>query len=381
MADAPAAPAAPDFAPSTSGDLVNADDATFAQVLGLGEIGAEESTTATETPGDADAPARGEDGRFLPRAGSETDAELVDGDDTDPAPEGGTADADPDPSSEAAAAGSKKGLAPFVARGADGVEIEVPDDMMIEFKADGQERRLPLDKLIRHAQNGFYNERLQQEVEQTRAERPVLQQRVTAVEGDLRAQLAFTQRLMEDETFFLETREKYDQQNTPEARVARDRAAVQREREQLTQQRETGLQQQFIEQQLEPAMNTLLERYPTVSFEELFGRFTLATQPMLVGGRIPVDQLSRTLDILDSELEPWAQQRHDARETTTRGHEQTLETVNRAAKEKVTQMKRTLSRVATPAGNRSSASRPAAKPIVNVDDGINSILTDLAREA
>ena len=56
----------------------------------------------------------------------------------------------------------------FTLRDKDG-ELEVPD-LIIEFNANGKTRREPLDKVVRMAQFGVYNEEREQTVQQTKRE-------------------------------------------------------------------------------------------------------------------------------------------------------------------------------------------------------------------
>jgi hypothetical protein len=351
--------------PQTASDIVNADDTQFAEMFGF-ELPGRADDAPDETPDqgeDSGDRARDERGRFR-RADEEPEGA--------PAAEGAdTPEAEPEP--------IRKPMAPFKAFDKEG-ELDVPADLEIEFKADGEVRKLPLDKLIRHAQNGVYNERLVGEVKQARELVPQMQQGIQQLQQQLDAQLQLNARLLQDEEFFLTSREGFLREQTPEVQLEKYRAQMQAMQQQQYEQQELQVGSQFVTQGLEPRMMAILEQFPEVSWEEAFGRFSLAVAPLMRGGKVPTEAFNRVLDLVESDIGPWVAQRANERRTSTEQARRQLEETQRKARETVTQQKRTLARALAPKTGRAAPDKAQAKPVTTADEGIESILRSIMSE-
>ena len=303
-------------APQSASDIVNADDATFAEMFGLDVPDRAEEGTPTPTDADtdtdeSDSRPRDDKGRF---ARADEEPEAVEAPAEEATPE------------EAA----KKPMAAFKAFDKDG-ELDVPADLEIEFKADGELRKVPLDKLIRHAQNGVYNERLVAEVKETREQSP-------------EAQL-----------------EKYQQ-------AFRDFQAQQHE------QQETQQGMQFVTQGLEPRMMAILEANPEVSWEEAFGRFSLVVAPLMRGGKVPTENFQRVIDLVENDIGNWVAQRAQTRREGSEQARKQLSDTQREAREAVAKQKRTLARALAPNTGKAAPDKARAKPVTTADEGMDAII-------
>lgn len=192
-------------------------------------------------------------------------------------------------------------------------EMEIPA-LEITFTANGKERREPLDKVVRLAERGFYNEEREQQNIQTRAdnqrvtqENAALKQYVEAVQADITALLAD-----EKDELYLSLKAQYAQQNTPEAQ--RDRLKAQLDQV-TSQQKDAALLQQVraFAEPLQQHLTSLSALFPEVPNEEIIGRFTVLTAPYLQAGRVPPSAFQQVAQLVDQELTPWVQHTHDSR--------------------------------------------------------------------
>lgn len=278
---------------------------------------------------------------------------------------------------------AKHGFALFDEEG----DLEIPEGVKVVFKGNGKVREVDFPTLIRHAQNGAYNEAVHAEARELRTVRdqqvPQLEGRIGELEQANQAQIALARRLFEDPEFYTATRQRYMAQNTPEARLERDRAALANERQQEQLSREARQAEQYVAQELEPVMAQLLQQFPTVTFEEAFGRFSLLTAPMLVNGRIPLNRLPDVHRLLEGEIGPWMALRHEERNAARAKDQEGVAAAKREAQVTTAKAKRALARVVAPRGSAPAAGRQQATPrkVVTADDGVAAILDEVRGSA
>jgi len=130
----------------------------------------------------------------------------------------------------------------FTLKDAEG-EVEVPD-LIVEYKANGKVRQDRLDKVVKLAQFGVYNEEREQKMQQAerdalslKSEREELSQLIEEREAQL-------ERLLTDEDYFLAVRDAFSQENSPERRAQRAEQQVKDLRVQTEMQRITEAGQQ-----------------------------------------------------------------------------------------------------------------------------------------
>ncbi|MEO5589951.1 MAG: hypothetical protein ABIS03_10230, partial [Gemmatimonadaceae bacterium] len=325
--------ATPAAAIPKASDLLS--DASIAEMVS--DMSGTTPAPATETPAEAaTAPVEG------------VVAETQAGDTAEPPPEEAPPEeAKPD---EEAAPEPKKLAADFSVFDAEG-ELEVPD-IKLSFKANGKEMKdVPLDRVVKLAQWGAYNEEREQSVRETRAQLSQVDEVIAEKDRTIAAYAEAYQQMLRDENFYLETRAQYEAANTPEAEVQRLRAE-QKQFQQQTAERERASTEQAQANQfigyLAPKLEALATQHPTVTFDEVFGRYNLLTAPLLVAGRMPPERFPQVDHIVDTELSQWIESQHNER--TTAKQKQTATIANN---------KRQLARAVAPAGTIPGSGTPA----------------------
>lgn len=345
------------------------DDASFAAEFGLtdpAEVPAEEGPSAEETldelgvtPHDDDVPA-------------DDDAEDEADDDFGAKPAAEVEAADEDEADDEEAPAARKPVTEFMVEDADGDLVDV-EGVEITFVANHETHTLPLDKVVRLAQMGKYNEDLQQEVKATRLSVAEMQQEMESLRqlADQRRDLA--RRLLEDDDYLLAQRERYAEMNSPEARATRAEqrlAAIAAERETANFKQEI---EAFVDQALYPAFDALHKQFPTVSFDELWGRFNLATMNISRNGIIPPQHWNDAMQVVERDLGPFAAQLHDQRSALEGKARSAESTAVRKAQEEATRAKRMVAKAIRPSG-QGSAAAPKRKAIVSADDAVDDIM-------
>lgn len=375
---APAAPAAPKVDLSTGKDLTSLNDADL-----LGELGfdpAPSGAEATSEPAPVDIE-------------NEIVQSVVQPNDPQPAATGGEPNADEaveveEPADPQAAttpnepAPAKQYAAEFQAFDNEG-ELEIPDNLLISFKADGgkQFSKVPLDKVVRLAQQGVYNHGLQQEAQASREKDATissLQEELATERAATERTRALAERLLTDDTFFEKALGEYQEYNSPEAQLARLQAENQALRDNKSKpavKSDVDQANEFFAAKAQPILSTIAQQFSSVTPEELIGRFMLLTAPLQVNGKVPPAKFALVERILVNELAPWAQNVHDTRAASVA---ERLKQERQHAKAKVdsANTKRQLARAVRPAG-RPAADVPASRPVSTADDAVASIMADL----
>lgn len=253
-------------------------------------------------------------------------------------------------------------------------ELEIPD-VMIKFKAKGEERELPLDHVVRLAQLGFTNEEREQQVLAARKFVAEAEERESQYSKQIQQYEAYYQRLFQDPDFYDQARAAFFQQNTPEARAQRAEQEAARLRAEQGRQAETQQITGFVQTVLAPAAEQLLQQYPEVNETELVGRYTQLTAPLLVNGRVPVHKLAEVQRIVQHDLKDWIERTHVERLTAKQAQERKAQ----AATAQVAQTKRAAARVFAPTGG---VAQPSTKPVkfATAKDWLNSTFSPTTNE-
>lgn len=341
------------------------DDSEFAKEFGLADPSASEGDSA------------GEDGPTAEDAVNEVTGDLaeqaIETVEQDEEGEEGEDDAGGEEADDAATETTARApVTDFAVIDADGDQVDV-SGVEITFKANKGVQTLPLDRVVRLAQMGRYNEDLQQEVRTTREERVELTARMEALETLAENRRDLARRLLEDDDFLIDQREKYARATSPEARADRAEARL---REVAQREQQTTFQHQvesFVDQHLYPAFDNLTKQYPTVSPEELWGRFSIATAHLSRGGVIPQKNWREAMQMVDGDLGAFAAQLHDQRSTRLDEARRGETTAVRRAQEQATKAKRIVAKSIRPSGQGSSTAEPRRK-IVSADDAVDDIV-------
>lgn len=203
----------------------------------------------------------------------------------------------------------------FKVRDAEG-EIAAPD-LTWSFTADGKPRELTTDKLIAYAQLGVYNhareQRAQQLMQENQTQR-VAMQRAEAQARELQIQY---DALMQSDDAYLTARAQHEAQNTPEARLDRERQARSAAEEEVAVTHAIAAGERFFGGTVQPAVALIRNALPTVSDDEIGMRLLLLTEHLRVqtsAGLIYPPQVYPQLQrALIDEVVPWAQQVHESR--------------------------------------------------------------------
>lgn len=362
-----------------SASEIVADEAIWSKI-------AEPIREQAEAPeAEAEVPQRDERGRFVPKhakgstpvdeaKGKFTDLSVITDEpveETEAEEEAPEAEAEEAPVEEVEEAPVEEAEAPkeerklatqFKALDREG-EVEVPSDLEIEFKAHGELRRMPLDKVVRLAQSGFYNEQLQQEVKGSRAEVSEIRNQYAEMQQTLERQMAFNRALLENgDEFFLQQREEYARRNSPEERARRLEAELIRERE-VRQREQWAVQaQSFLQGDLEPKVSRLLAEYPSVTDVEAAGWLAPHLKALEVNGVIPPARYGEVARVLEQDLAQWMAEMHFQRSETMKQQDQRRALQLRKAQTETAKAKRALTKAAGPAARPGAVS---GKPTSN----------------
>jgi hypothetical protein len=274
---------------------------------------------------------------------------------------------------------------PFKVMDADG-ELEVPD-MMIEFKANGKTRKEPLDKVVQLASFGVYNHEREQQVQASKAEVQQTQTQLQQVIDYARQLEQEREALLSNDDLYLAKRAQFDQQNTPEARLQREQERVQTMQRQQAFSQAAQAGEQFYSRSLVPAVEAITKALPTLTAEEIGAKLLLIADRYKVhtpDGSIIDPRAYRLIEqAIVSDVVPWAQQVHDARDSDRRSNAQQTDAEKRAlkkaaddAKAETQKARNQGTRPAKPGQGRPGTNAPTPKPIKTVDDAEQAALAD-----
>lgn len=233
-------------------------------------------------------------------------------------------------------------------------ELEIPE-IEIEFKAKGEVRKLPLDHVVRLAQFGFANEEREQQVIAAKRFVSEAQQKEVEFQKLVQQYEGYYDKIFNDPAFYEEARLAYLNQNSPEARAQRAEQQLQQISVARQNEQEKKVIAGFVEQTVMPAMSRLLSENPLVNENELIGRYTALTAPLLVNGRVPLTRLREVAHLVQSDLSTWAQQTQYERTLA----KQTSERQAAKATQQVAAAKRQAARVFAQPG---TVAQPTSKP-------------------
>lgn len=207
-------------------------------------------------------------------------------------------------------------------------ELDVPD-LTIEFQANDKTRREPLDQVVRLAQRGVYNEEREQAVVVARQEsQEVRQQNQQLLSAVQRLQFERERLLSSDEAYLTE-RARYEAENTPEARLARnEQERAQQEAAGLWQQART-VTNQYFESAVLPAVEKIGGAFGEVSADEIGARLVLLTNHLRIATpdgdtMIPPAKHQAVGQIIVGDLIPWARSLHESRDGEKRTQRETV---------------------------------------------------------
>lgn len=422
-AAAPSAPRTPAAPPALFGHadhMAGLSDDAFADAFGLGELLGTDGARAAE-PAAAAEPARTpertpvvdargnvhepETGRFAAKTVEEAQAQaLADATQTEAAA-GDAADAGaaaggeetPDetptdtpeatPAEPAAAARPTPPATKFTVKQGE-AEVDVPSDLTIAFRANGKDLALPLDRVVRLAQSGAYNEEKEQQYQTIHARNQQLEpfaretfQRAAYLEQFLESVLAGGEQA---DQILYDARLRHAEERSPEAENRRLRAQLQQAHQQMTQApaaAPVAPEAQFA-QVLTPKLAQLVQQHPGLSEQDVWQHFERLAAPYLDRSRGVLDpqHYQTVLTLVDGALGTTLELLADHRRETQSALAKTQQELA-ATKGQLRLVKRDAAGALKPTPATGSAPRtgqpPAAAPRANARaEDVNEALLD-----
>lgn len=354
--------------------LIDLPDAEFLKEFGI-DIGEGDASDVAETP--AEKQEVPQDDKATNAPGTEqTDAEGEGKTEPEAEAAEGSTDTEGEKPVEAPAAEAKKPLTQFTVLDAEGKETAAPT-VGITFKANGKvHENVPLDKVVRLAQSGFYNEQLQAKNEALEETHATFTQKYDDVAAALEDQRLLNVRLLQDDDFLAATRERFAEAQSPQARA--DRAEAQLRQLNLDRQAETvrAEGQQFFSTDVLPRLNKVIQDNPTITEDELYGKFQRTIAPLLRNGMVPKQAWNKVTAFLNGDLGEWAAQLQEKRSAEKANPK--AQALLTKAQEEATKAKRKLGKALAP-GSAVSGTKLAGKPkdIRNTEDAAEDIYANL----
>ena len=267
----------------------------------------------------------------------------------------------------------------FVLRDAEG-EVEVPD-LIVEYKANGKVRRDRLDKVVKLAQFGVYNEERDRKAQDTERVLQTAQQEREQMLSQMQEYEREMERLLTDDDYFLSSRDRFAEQNSPEQRAARAEREMQDLRVQTQMQSISARGEQFYQEEVAPALTMISQALPTITPDELEDRMAYAmslhaaTAPH--GQKyLPASQYDKLRSYLVQDLVVWAQMQHAARSEDAPASQKSATAQSKLARAQAEaqKAKRVIGQATRPMGRAGNGQFKSgkSKPINNVDDALAS---------
>lgn len=223
----------------------------------------------------------------------------------------------------------------------------VPPDLKFEVnfrdKTTGESKPQTLDlpQLVNYARMGRYNHEREQVYEQSTRDLQAWQNAGPRFEQAIKDRDARYERAMSDPQFLASELQRYDTENTPEARADRERLKLEDDRQQFEFQKVVQQSESYINDRLAPALEKIATQFPTVSRDELAAKLLLAADPFRVnGGVLHPKGFQHVASYIVRELYPWAEHAHTGRSSEqTTDKAPTKEPVKPVEKEQVRQQK------------------------------------------
>lgn len=264
-----------------------------------------------------------------------------------------------------------------------GNETEIPRDVTLDFKGNGKEYKdMPLDKVVLLAQMGLYNEAREQEVQLAKKYVSETSQQVKHAESVIEGLKKEFNDLLSDETYYEVARQEFLKHNSPEERARRAEESLrqQRQAEQAQEQKRQG--RDYIQTNILPTVEKILQTFTSVSEDEVMGRFNRLITPYLENGVVPVNNLPAVKQLVENDLANWAQAITAERNTARKQQEEKVEKIVKTEKIKTTLAKRDLARQVKPTTSQTNA-KEARKPkqYKSADEWANSAVDDILKDA
>jgi hypothetical protein len=365
--------------------ILNAGDEDFGQMFGIDAIlkgspaSAAADKAAVDEPAAVDTGAApkelpvGDDGEVLPAYRSDEKGNLHGADGKFVAKDGAPAEGEPaaadvvvdEPAADPATPAEPVKLATdFTLLDKDNAEVEYPADLKIKFTGNGKEVELPLDRTVRLAKMGFYNEEKEAKFDQIQERNQKLEPFARELHQEAQALQTHLNRILAGDDEFLDrAREQYKRETSPEAENARLKARLAELESGARRPAVSANAPEQAAQAVAPLLESLIESNKDVIPEaEVWNLLAKHTAPYKdAAGKIAPDRLRDVVATVQGALkltvESLAETRRLAAKTTAQAD---LEA--KKAKGLVLELKRKVTTAARPTGQRPVATDPTPKP-------------------
>lgn len=268
-------------------------------------------------------------------------------------------------------------------------EISGLPDLTVTYMTPGGKMRTdPIDKVARLAADGIYSEQREQRFRQIEQQNAEAQEMLEQYRQRLDEREMYLEQLLADETRYVNEKDAWDRQNTPEMRLERERQQLETQRQQMEMARIAQAGEQYFTNTLTPALESIADAVPTIEPEELVAKVSLYVRS-LEGrrGYLTPDQYQQVSQYLVDEVAPWAKALHERRAEKWAPKEDAVAKAKEAEAAKAAAAKATVqsqkakaqvAKAAKPVGQRTAVapkSRPAPSSIDDLmDDAVQSAI-------
>ena len=268
-------------------------------------------------------------------------------------------------------------------------EISGLPDLTVTYMTPGGKMRTdPIDKVARLAADGIYSEQREQRFRQIEQQNAEAQEMLEQYRQRLDEREMYLEQLLADETRYVNEKDAWDRQNTPEMRLERERQQLETQRQQMEMARIAQAGEQYFTNTLTPALESIADAVPTIEPEELVAKVSLYVRS-LEGrrGYLTPDQYQQVSQYLVDEVAPWAKALHERRAEKWAPKEDAVAKAKEAEAAKAAAAKATVqsqkakaqvAKAAKPVGQRTAMapkSRPAPSSIDDLmDDAVQSAI-------
>ena len=264
----------------------------------------------------------------------------------------------------------------------------LPDLTVTYVTPGGKMRTDPIDKVARLAADGIYSEQREQRFRQIEQQNAEAQEMLEQYRQRLDEREMYLEQLLADETRYVNEKDAWDRQNTPEMRLERERQQLETQRQQMEMARIAQAGEQYFTNTLTPALESIADAVPTIEPEELVAKVSLYVRS-LEGrrGYLTPDQYQQVSQYLVDEVAPWAKALHERRAEKWAPKEDAVAKAKEAEAAKAAAAKATVqsqkakaqvAKAAKPVGQRTAVapkSRPAPSSIDDLmDDAVQSAI-------
>jgi hypothetical protein len=237
-----------------------------------------------------------------------------------------------------------------------GQAVELPS-VKIQFKDNGKMVAHDLAKVVSLAQMNSHNARQASALAETTAQQG---QRLAELEQAIHNYEYHTSRMFTDPEVYDAARTTWLAANSPEQRAARLEQQVTSLQSQQSAVVEAGQVAQFLTGTIMPAVQQLVEQYDAVTEEDILGRFALALPAYQVNGRVPLANLPKVQQFVETELAAYAESVQGRRTKVVAAAKADADKSLQKEQAQSQALKRQVGKVLAPVSSQAQA--PQAKP-------------------